>query len=126
MKILIATNHSYMLYRFRRELVETLMQAHEVILSMPFVGHEEEFQAMGLRCIRTDLDRRSINPVKDLHLIGEYRRILGEVKPDLVMTYSIKPNVYLGGLCKKQNIPYVTNVQGLGTAFEKPVLSTLS
>ena len=54
MKILIATNHSYMLYRFRRELVETLMQAHEVILSMPFVGHEEEFQAMGLRCIRTD------------------------------------------------------------------------
>lgn len=125
MKILIATNHSYMLYRFRRELVETLMQAHEVILSMPFVGHEEEFQAMGLRCIRTDLDRRSINPVKDLHLIGEYRKILGEVKPDLVMTYSIKPNVYLGGLCKKQNIPYVTNVQGLGTAFEKPVLSTL-
>ena len=125
MKILIATNHSYMLYRFRRELVETLMQAHEVILSMPFVGHEEEFQAMGLRCIRTDLDRRSINPVKDLHLIGEYRKILGEVKPDLVMTYSIKPNVYLGGLCKKQNIPYVTNVQGLGTACEKPVLSTL-
>ena len=125
MKILIATNHSYMLYRFRRELVETLMQAHEVILSMPFVGHEEEFQAMGLRCIRTDLDRRSINPVKDLHLIGEYRKILREVKPDLVMTYSIKPNVYLGGLCKKQNIPYVTNVQGLGTAFEKPVLSTL-
>ena len=125
MKILIATNHSYMLYRFRRELVEALMQAHEVILSMPFVGHEEEFQAMGLRCIRTDLDRRSINPVKDLHLIGEYRNILGEVKPDLVITYSIKPNVYLGGLCKMRNIPYVTNVQGLGTAFEKPVLSAL-
>ncbi len=125
MKILIATNHSYMLYRFRRELIQTLMQEHEVILSMPFVGHEEDFQAMGLRCIRTDLDRRSINPVKDLHLIGEYRKILAEVKPDLVMTYSIKPNVYLGGLCKKQHIPYVTNVQGLGTAFEKPMLSTV-
>lgn len=125
MKILIATNHSYMLYRFRRELVEALMQAHEVILSMPFVGHEEEFQAMGLRCIRTDLDRRSINPVKDLHLIGEYRNILGEVKPDLVITYSIKPNVYMGSTCKAKGIPYVANVQGLGTAFEKPVLSNV-
>ena len=125
MKILIATNHSYMLYRFRRELVEALMQAHEVILSMPFVGHEEEFQTMGLRCIRTDLDRRSINPFKDMKLLKTYRKMLDEIQPDLVITYSIKPNVYLGGLCKKQNIPYVTNVQGLGTAFEKPVLSTL-
>lgn len=125
MKILIATNHSYMLYRFRRELVEALMQAHEVILSMPFVGHEEEFQAMGLRCIRTDLDRRSINPFKDMKLLKTYRKMLDEIQPDLVITYSIKPNVYLGGLCKKRNIPYVTNVQGLGTAFEKPVLSAL-
>ena len=41
MKILIATNHSYMFYRFRKELVEALMQEHEVILSTPFVGHED-------------------------------------------------------------------------------------
>ena len=42
MKILIATNHSYMFYRFRKELVEALMQEHEVILSTPFVGHEDD------------------------------------------------------------------------------------
>ena len=54
MKILIATNHSYMFYRFRKELVEALMQEHEVILSTPFVGHEDDLQAMGLRCIETD------------------------------------------------------------------------
>ena len=53
MKILIATNHSYMFYRFRKELVEALMQEHEVILSTPFVGHEDDLQAMGLRCIET-------------------------------------------------------------------------
>lgn len=55
MKILIATNHSYMLYRFRRELIEALMREHEVILSMPFVGHEDDFKAMGLRCIDRSL-----------------------------------------------------------------------
>lgn len=67
MKILIATNHSYMLYRFRRELIEALMREHEVILSMPFVGHEDDFKAMGLRCINTKLDRRSVDPVKDIY-----------------------------------------------------------
>lgn len=55
-KILIITNHSYMLYRFRLELIQELMKEHEVLLSMPFVGHEEDFQALGLRCILAEVD----------------------------------------------------------------------
>ena len=39
-KILIITNHSYMFWRFRKELVEALLKDHEVIISTPFVGHE--------------------------------------------------------------------------------------
>ena len=42
-KILILTNHSYMLYRFRKELIEELMKDNEVVLSMPFVGHHDDF-----------------------------------------------------------------------------------
>ena len=125
MRILIATNHSYMFYRFRKELVEALMQEHEVILSTPFVGHEDDLQAMGLRCIDTEIDRRSINPFKDMKLLKTYRKMLDEIQPDLVITYSIKPNIYMGSVCKAKGIPYVTNVQGLGTAFEKPVLSSV-
>ena len=125
MRILIATNHSYMFYRFRKELVEALMQEHEVILSTPFVGHEDDLQAMGLRCIDTEIDRRSINPFKDMKLLKTYRKMLDEIQPDLVITYSIKPNIYMGSACKAKGIPYVTNVQGLGTAFEKPVLSSV-
>lgn len=37
-KVLIITNHSYMLYRFRLELIQELRKTHEVVLSMPFVG----------------------------------------------------------------------------------------
>lgn len=125
MKLLIATNHSYMFYRFRKELVEALMQEHEVILSTPFVGHEDDLQAMGLRCIETDIDRRSINPFKDMKLLKTYRQMLDELQPDMVVTYSIKPNIYMGTACKAKGIPYVANVQGLGTAFEKPVLSSV-
>ena len=80
-KILILTNHSYMLYRFRLELIQELMKEHEVLLSMPFVGHEEDFQALGLRCIKTDVDRRGINPVTDIKLFHTYQ--------DIVLPFSI-------------------------------------
>ena len=125
MKILIITNHSYMFYRFRRELVQALMQEHEVVLSMPFVGHEEDFQAMGLRCINTDVDRRGINPKTDGKLFLTYRKLLKTEQPDMVITYSIKPNIYAGLACSMAGIPFCANVQGLGTAFQRKRLSRL-
>lgn len=118
-KVLVVTNHSYMLWRFRKELIQELMKTSEVALSMPFVGHEDDFQKMGLRCIETNVDRRGINPVKDLKLLRTYKKILKEERPDLVITYSIKPNIYAGWLCGRMKIPFCANVQGLGTAFQK-------
>lgn len=122
-KILIITNHSYMLYRFRLELIQELMKEHEVVLSMPFVGHEEDFQALGLRCIKTDVDRRGINPATDMKLFRTYQKLLKEECPDLVITYSIKPNIYGGLACRMAGIPYCANVQGLGTAFQRKGLA---
>lgn len=122
-KILMITNHSYMLYRFRLELIQELMKKHEVVLSMPFVGHEDDFQAMGLRCIKTDVDRRGINPATDFKLFHTYQRLLRNEQPDLVITYSIKPNIYGGLACAIAGIPYCANVQGLGTAFQRKGLA---
>lgn len=122
-KILIITNNSYMLYRFRKELIEKLLYRNDVVLSMPFVGHEDEFKAMGVRCIETDVDRRGINPKTDFKLVKNYKTLLKNEKPDLVITYSIKPNIYAGYLCGKIGIPFYANVQGMGTAFQKPILA---
>lgn len=118
-KILIITNHSYMLYRFRLELIQELRKTHEVVLSMPFVGHEEDFQTLGIRCIETDVDRRGLNPKTDWNLFHIYRTLLKTERPDLVITYSIKPNIYGGLACRMAGIPYCANVQGLGTAFQR-------
>ena len=122
-KVMILTNHSYMLYRFRKELIEELMKNYDVVLSMPFVGHHEDFINMGLRCIETKMERRGVNPIHDFSLMKFYKKILQEENPDLVITYSIKPNVYGGLMCEKLNIPFYANVQGLGTAFQKPGLA---
>lgn len=118
MKFLIITNHSYMLWQFRKELMEALLQRGEVVISTPFVGHEKDFMEMGCRCIETQLERRGKNPMQELALLDNYRKLLRTEKPDLVITYSIKPNIYAGFLCRVMRIPYAVNVQGLGTAFQ--------
>ena len=118
-KIMVITNHSYMLWQFRRELIRKLQEDYDVIISTPFVGHEDDFAAMGCTMIETDVDRRGINPKTDLKLYMSYRRLLKEHHLDKVITYSIKPNVYAGYACRRMKIPYCVNVQGLGTAFQK-------
>ena len=86
MKILIVTNHSYMFYRFRKELLEALLRDHEVFLSTPFVGHEDDLRNMGAECIETNVSRRSINPFKDMKLLKTYSRMLDDVEPDYYIT----------------------------------------
>ena len=102
-----------------------MQKEYEVILAMPFVGHEEDFQNMGIQCIPISMNRRGVNPFTEAKLLWDYERLLKKVKPDLILTYSIKPNIYIGLLSGQKQIPYYANVQGLGTAFQKPVLTGL-
>lgn len=124
-KIFIATNHSYMLYRFRKELIAELLRNNSVTLSMPFVGHEKDFEAMGCKCINTEIDRRGINPKTDLKLLYTYFKQIRKEKPDKIITYSIKPNIYCSVISSIVRIPYYVNVQGLGTAFQSKKLASI-
>ena len=77
------------------------------------------FQAMGCQFIDTSIDRRGINPWHDLRLLYQYCRIIQRVKPDLVITYTIKPNIYGGLAARLAGRTYAANITGLGTAFER-------
>jgi len=125
MKILVITNHSFMLWQFRRELIEALLKEHEVVISVPFGDHVNDFEKLGCRMIDTNVDRRGINPKTDLKLYRAYKELLKTEQPDMVITYSIKPNIYAGLACRLMGIPYFVNVQGIGTAFQKPILSVV-
>ena len=115
-KVLIAANHFYMLYRFRRELIEELQSRYEVIVAAPFQTGEEVFESMGIRCTETKMQRRRVQVLSELRLLQAYKRVLCLEKPDLVLTYAIKPNIYMGFLCTCYRIPFYATVQGLGSA----------
>lgn len=118
MKIMILANNDVGLYQFRKELIEELLKGNEVIISLPYGDLVEPLKEMSCKFIDTPVDRRGINPVTDLSLFRNYRKLLKNEKPDLVITYTIKPNVYGGFACRLAKIPYAVNITGLGTAFE--------
>lgn len=119
MIVLVVANFDVGLYKFRKELLQEILNTgHEVYISLPNGDLVQPLVDMGCQFIETELDRRGMNPVTDLKLIGKYRKILNQVKPDLVITYTIKPNIYMGMLCKNRSIPYIINITGLGTAFQ--------
>lgn len=117
--ILFLINNSSGLYCFRKELIQALSEKNAVIASTPDDGNIEDLNAVGCRVILTDIDRRGINPVTDLKLFVRYWKILRQEKPDMVITYTIKPNIYGGLACRLLGIPYAVNITGLGTAFQK-------
>lgn len=119
-KIMIVCNHLVGLLSFRKELIEKLLdEKNEVIVLAPFHKFSQNLKDMGCKYIETKMDSRGTNPIKDLKLLIQYRKIIKQEKPDIVLTYTIKPNVYAGYVCSKLNIPYIANVTGLGTSVEQ-------
>lgn len=117
-KILILANNASGLYDFRNELLLELLKIYEVHVSIPDEKEIPQLEEEGCILHHTNLDRRGINPVKDLGLIFAYIKLIRRIDPGVVLTYTIKPNIYGGLCCRILKIPYLTNITGLGSAFE--------
>lgn len=128
MRILILANIDMGLYKFRKELLDELVKNHDVFICVPEGEYVKKMEEMGCQFIPCNvLDRRSTNPFKDLKLIRFYKKIMKKTSPDVVLTYTIKPNIYGGWVCRQQKIPYLSNITGLGTAIENGgILATIS
>lgn len=117
MRILILANFGMGLYKFRKELLEELISnKNEIYISLPKDEYVPKLESIGCKFVETDLDRLGTNPLRDLKLFIKYLKILRNIKPDVVFTYTIKPNIYGGLACRLNKTPYITNITGLGNA----------
>lgn len=118
-KILILANHSITVYNFKKELIQELIgRGCEVYVTLPFDNKIKMIEDIGCKCIDVPVDRRGLNPIKDMKLLLRYLKIIHKIKPDKVLTYTIKPNLYGGLASRLLNREYCAHVTGLGSVFQ--------
>lgn len=118
-KVVILSNHHVYTYNFRKEIIEKLIdEQYKVYLVLPYGEKVELLKELGCEYIELPVDRRGMNPITDFKLLLSYYKILKKIKPNAVLSYTIKPNVYGGIASRLLNIPFFPNITGLGTAVE--------
>lgn len=113
-------NNGVGFYNFKKELVEALAAGgYEVHFAAPFYEKLLELKECGAIYHEIQVDRRGINPIKDLSLMRSLKGLLKEVRPDILILHTIKPNIYGGWIASRMGIPYINNITGLGSALQK-------
>ena len=120
LKIAFVSNNAWSIYNFRIDIVKTLIaDGHEIIIITPHNSYVDNIIAIGCTHIAIDFDNKTINPVSDLKLLLNLKKLYKQLQPDLIFHYVAKPNIYGTYAAHQVGIPSVAIVTGLGFAFSK-------
>jgi len=120
MKIAIVLNTSWNIYNFRMNFIRSLRaRGHEVHTVAPVDDFTHFLTEAGCVHHPVRMDSRGASPVKDAALLIELWSIYRKMRPDVILHYTIKPNVYGSLAAGMLGIPTINNVCGLGTVFLK-------
>ena len=118
MHILITVNAAWNIWNFRKPLIEALLQdGHQLTLIAPFDESVAALKGVGCRFVPLEMDIKGLNPFKDFRLTARMNRQFRRVRPDAILSFTIKNNLFGAFAAKWLGIPFIPTVTGLGTAF---------
>lgn len=118
MKVAIIINTSWNIYNFRKGLIQFLLdRGDEVVTIAPRDEYTKKLVAIGCEFVPMEMSGTGMNVFSDIGLFFSLKKILKEVRPSIILTYTIKPNIYGSIAAGQLNIPSICNVSGLGTVF---------
>jgi glycosyltransferase involved in cell wall biosynthesis len=124
MKILFVANTAWNIRNFRWGLVEAFRaRGDEVLVAAPADHATPAIVASGVPFFDVAMDPASTNPLRDLALLRALTGLYREKSPDVVLHFTIKPNIYGGLAARRLRVPAIANVSGLGAAFQRPSLT---
>jgi glycosyltransferase involved in cell wall biosynthesis len=119
-KVVIALNAAWNLLNFRSGLIKALVaDGHTVLLAAPSDEHVPALVALGARFVDVPMHTHGTNPLTDLALLWRFARLLQRERPDVLLAYTAKPNVYGSLAARWLGVPVVNNIAGLGSVFIK-------
>jgi len=107
------------LYRFRLPVMQELLKnGHIVYVIVPHGEYTEALEREGVITIIYEIERSSLNPLKELVAINMIYRAVKDLKLDILHTFMVKPNIYGTFAARRAKIPVIVNtVTGLGSFF---------
>ncbi|UII23310.1 glycosyltransferase family 4 protein [Fulvivirga ligni] len=128
MKVAIVLNTSWNVYNFRMSLIKALQnENHAIHVIAPADDYTQKIKESNCEFHPVKMDSRGANPIKDMALFFELRSIYKKVQPDIILHFTIKPNIYGTLAAASLKIPCINNVCGLGTVFlQKGIVSTIA
>lgn len=118
MHVLMTVNTAWNILNFRKPILDQLIkQGHRVTILAPTDESVPQLQALGCHFIDLQMDAKGLNPLNSLYLMRRMEKIFAKTKPDVILSYTIKNNVFGAMAARKSSIPFIPNVSGLGTAF---------
>ncbi|APE27880.1 glycosyltransferase family 4 protein [Aurantiacibacter gangjinensis] len=116
--IVVTVNAAWNIWNFRRDLMAALIaDGHRVTILAPSDEHVAKLQEIGCEFRPLEMDRKGFNPLAEIALFRRFHSAFGELKPDVVLGYTIKNNIFGSLAARLRGIPFIPNVTGLGTAF---------
>ncbi|WP_347157329.1 glycosyltransferase family 4 protein [Pontibacter chitinilyticus] len=117
MRIAIVINTSWNIYNFRMSLVQALLaEGHEVVAVAPQDAYSDRLTAAGCQFVPVQMEKGT-NPFTDMLLAWRLYQTYKHLQPDVVLHYTIKPNIYGSLAAHWAGVPAINNVSGLGTVF---------
>ncbi|NPA87534.1 MAG: glycosyltransferase family 4 protein [Epsilonproteobacteria bacterium] len=115
MKIAFLSHLDLNLYLFRLPIMKELVKrGYDVYAVMPRGEVFGEFEKYGIKAVEYKIDRSSLNVLKEFKSIGEIKKVIRKINPDILHTFMHKPNIY-GNLTGHKN--RINTITGLGSFF---------
>ena len=118
MKIVFTSNSSWSIYNFRKNLLLKLQSlGYHIIIVSPKSNYQNKLKDLGFECKSIQINSSSTGLISNIKILFNLYNTYKNIKPDIVLHNSAKPNIYGAIICRILNIPVVNNISGLGTLF---------
>jgi len=98
MRIMFVEPFETTLFSFRKELLDALLESgHDIFLCIKKTERiNNEYNSRVKEIVDVDLDLKSKSVFKNIRVKNIYKKTISRIKPDLIISYTIKPDIYCG------------------------------
>lgn len=116
--IVLTANTSWYIFNFRIGLIKELQKNGFTIIAIsPNDEYVKHLEDSGIIWYNIEINSKRTNPISDISIIYKYFKLLNKIKPRLILSYTIKPNIYGNIAAQILRIPVINTINGLGTIF---------